>query len=92
MPNLASLFNSLRAAGTNVLLEFSFSWRELEDQLKRPCKICDQGPEFHGKPRRFSHLVGEAQLPGGEVFCWRETRSFSNNVQGSFRTLSTTRL
>ena len=64
MPSLARLSKRFRAADINRRLDLSLTLQVSEDPLKRPYTRYDRGPEIHGKPRRVSHPVGEAQLAG----------------------------
>ena len=63
MPTTARLSKRSRVAGTNGRLDLSLTWPASEYPLKGPYKY-DRGPEIHGKPRRVSLPVGEAQLDG----------------------------
>ena len=62
MPSLARLSKRFRAAGTNGRLDVSLG-QYLRTHLKDHARY-DRGPEIHGKPRRVSLPVGEAQLAG----------------------------
>ena len=61
MPS-ARLFNRFRAAGTNGYLVV-FLGENLRTHLKNHTRY-DHGPEIHGKTRRVSLPVDEAQLAG----------------------------
>ena len=64
VPNLAWLFNRFRAAGTKGRLDLSLSYGEhLITHLKDHTGY-DQGPVIHGKPKKVSPLIVEAQLDG----------------------------
>ena len=63
MPSLARLSKRFRAPGTNGRLDLSLTGEYLRTHLTDHAKY-DRGPEIHGKPRRMSLPVGEAQLAG----------------------------
>ena len=89
MPSPARLFKRFPTVGTNGHLDLSLSCRESEDPLKTHTGY-DQGPEIHGRPRRMSLLVGEAQLVGS-MGRWSVGVGRSHPVtmrRPSFKTLS----
>ena len=63
MPSPARLYKRFRAAGKMDAWILVSLGEHLRTPLKRPYRY-DQGPEIHGRPRRVSLLVGEAQLAG----------------------------
>ena len=82
MLSLAKLSKRFRVAATNGRLDLSLTWRVSEDSLKNHTKY-DRGPEIHGKPRKVSLPVGEAQLAGClRVVCWSGTQASSDYAQG----------
>ena len=63
MPSLARLSKRFRTAGTNGVWILVSLGQYLRTHLTDHARY-DRGPEIHGKPRRVSLPVGEAQLAG----------------------------
>ena len=87
MPSPARLSKRLYAAGINGRLDLIVSLGECpKTHLKKHTRY-DQGPEIHGKPRRVSLPVGEAQLAGClkvwvSAVRWSGTQASSDYAQG----------